>query len=143
MFAQSCLTLYDLMYSSTPGLSVPHHIPKFAQVHVHHIGDAIQSSHPPMPSSPSALNIFQNQGLFQWVSCSHQMTKILEFQLQHLSFQQVFRVDFPLDWLVWFLCCQRDIYCLYIVDHGGCNLVTKPCPILVTPRTVACQAPLY
>ena len=51
---------------------------------------------------------FQHQGLFQWVSCSHQMTKILELQLQHQSFQQVFRIDFPWAWPVWSLCCPGD-----------------------------------
>ena len=50
---------------STPGLPVPHHLPKFAQVHVHCISDAIQLSHPLMPSSPPALNLSQYQGLFQ------------------------------------------------------------------------------
>ena len=84
--AQSCLTFYNPMDCSTPGLPVPHHLPKFAQVHVHCIGDAIQPSHPLMLSSPSALNPSQDQGLFQWVHCSHQMTEILEFQLQHQSF---------------------------------------------------------
>ena len=69
--------------------------PKFAQVHVHCIGDAIQSSLPLTPSSPSALNLFQHQGLFQWVGCSHQMIKILELQFQHQTFQWVFRVHFP------------------------------------------------
>ena len=73
------------MHCSMPGLPVPHSLPKFAQVHVHCIGDAVQLSYPLMPS-PSALNLFQHQGLFQWVDCSHQMTKILEFQLQHQSF---------------------------------------------------------
>ena len=90
--AQSCLILWDPMDCSMPGLPVPHHIPKFAQVHVHCISDAIQPSYPLMPSS-SSLNLSQHQGLFQWVGCSHQMTKILEFQ--HQSFQRVFRVDFP------------------------------------------------
>ena len=66
---------------SMPGLSVPHHFLKFVQVNVHCISDANQPSHPLIPSSPSALNLFQHQGLFQWVSCSHQMTKILELQL--------------------------------------------------------------
>ena len=93
--AQLCPTLCDSMDYSTPGLSVPHHLPKFAQVHVHCIGDAIQPSHPLMPSSPSALNPLQHQRVFQSVSCSHKTTKILEFQLQHQSFQRVFRVDFP------------------------------------------------
>ena len=75
---QSCLTLCDPMDHSTPGLPVPPHLPKFAQVHVHCISEAIQLSDPLMLSSPSALNLSQQQGLFQRVSCSHQMTKILE-----------------------------------------------------------------
>ena len=62
--AQSCLTLCDPMDCSTPGLPVTHHLPKFAQVHVHCIGDAIQSSHPLMPSSPPALNLSLHEGLF-------------------------------------------------------------------------------
>ena len=61
-----------------------------------------------MPSSPSALNLSQHQGLFQWVGCSHQMTKILELQFQHQSFHWKFRVDFPYNWLVWSPCCPRD-----------------------------------
>ena len=77
----------------TPGFSVPHHLPEFAQVHVHCISDAIQPSHPVTPSSPSVLNLSQHQGLLQWVGCSCQVAKILE--LQHQSFQRVFRVDFP------------------------------------------------
>ena len=64
---ESCPTLCDPMDCSTPSLPVPHYIPKFAQVHVHCICDAIQPSHPPTPSSPSALNLSQHQGLFQWV----------------------------------------------------------------------------
>ena len=67
--AQSCLTLCDPMDCSTPGLPVTHCHLKFAQVHVHCIGDAIQPSHSLMPYSPSALNLSQHQGLFQWVSC--------------------------------------------------------------------------
>ena len=67
-FAQSCSTLCDPVESSMPGLSVPHHLPKFAQVHVPCIGDAIQPFHPLMPSSPSAVYLFQHQDLFQWVS---------------------------------------------------------------------------
>ena len=58
-------TLCDPMDCSTPGLPVPHHLPKFAQVNVHCIGDAIQPSHPLMPSSPSVLNLSQKQGLSQ------------------------------------------------------------------------------
>ena len=79
--------LCDLMNCRTPGLPVPHHLLKFAQVHVHCIGDAIQPSHLLMPSSPSALNLSQHQGLFQWVSCSHQMTKILEPKYQKTTYE--------------------------------------------------------
>ena len=96
--SQSCPTLCDPMDCSTSGLSVPQYLLKFSQGHVHCISDAIQPSHPLTPSS--ALSLFQHQGLFQSVRCSHHMTKILEFQLQLQSFQQVFRIDFPWDWLV-------------------------------------------
>ena len=90
---QLCLTFCDPRDCSTPGLSVPHHLPKFAQVHVHCISDAIQPPHPLMSSSPSVFNLSQHQGLFQQVVCSHQMTKILELKLQHQSFQGIYRVD--------------------------------------------------
>ena len=63
--AQSCPTLYNPVDYSTPGLPVPYHRPEFAQVHVCCIGDAVQLSHPLMPSSPSVLNLSQHQGLFQ------------------------------------------------------------------------------
>ena len=64
------------------------------QTHVHCIDDAIQPSHPLSSPSPPALNLSQHQGLFKWVSFSHQVAKVLEFQLQHQSFQWMFRVDF-------------------------------------------------
>ena len=105
---QSCPTLCDPMDCRKPGLSVPHHLPKFTQVHVRCIIGAIQLSHPLMLSSPSAFNLSKHQGLFRWVSCLHQMTKIRKFQFQHQSFQQVFRVYFPEDWLGWSPCCPRD-----------------------------------
>ena len=78
---------FDPKDCSMPGLPVPHHLPKFAQVHIHCIGDSIQPSHPLMLSSPSALNLSQHRWLFHWVGCLHQETKILELQLQHQSFQ--------------------------------------------------------
>ena len=90
--AQLCPTLHNPMKCSTLGLPVSHHLLEFAQVHAHCISDAIQPSHPMMSFSPSALNFSQHQGLFKWVSCLCQVTKILE--LQHPSFQWVFRVDF-------------------------------------------------
>ena len=93
LVAQSCPTLCDPMDWRTPGLPCPSPSLKFAQVHVHCISDAIQPSHPLTPSSSSALSLFQHQGLLQWVSCWHLVTKILEFQ--HQSFQWVSRVHFP------------------------------------------------
>ena len=85
--AQLCLTLCSSMDCSVPGFLVPHRLLRFAQVHVHRISDAIHPSHPLTPSFSSALSLSQHQGLFQWVSCSHQMNKILELQLQRQSFQ--------------------------------------------------------
>ena len=65
LVAQSCLTLYDPMDCSTPDLLVPQHLPEFAQLHFHCISDAVQPSHPLMPSSPTAFNLSQHQGFFQ------------------------------------------------------------------------------
>ena len=78
---QSCPTLCDPMNRSMPGLPVHHQLPEFAQTHVHRVSDAIQPSHPLLSPSPPALNLSQNQGLFKWVSSSHQVAKVLEFQL--------------------------------------------------------------
>ena len=96
------------MNYSIPGFSVYHYLPEFVQTHVHWVSDAKQASHPLSPPSPLALKFSQHQGLFQWVSSSHQVTKILELQLQHQSFQWIFRVDFLYNWLLWTPCCPRD-----------------------------------
>ena len=86
--------LCDPMDCSTPGHLSPHHLLEFAQVHVHWIRDAIQPSYPLSPSSPPALNLPQHQGLFHWGDSLHQVTKVLELQLQHQSFQWISRTDF-------------------------------------------------
>ena len=88
-----CPTLWDPMDCSMPGLPVHHQLPEFIQTHVHWVGDAIQTSHPLSSPSPLVFSLFQHQGLFQWVSSSHQVAKILEFQLQHQSFWWIFRTD--------------------------------------------------
>ena len=85
--AQSCQTLCDPMNPSTPGLPVHHKLPEFAQTHAHRVGDAIQPSHPLSAPPPPAPNPSQHQGLFQRVNSSHEVAKVLEFQLQHQSFQ--------------------------------------------------------
>ena len=90
---QSCLTLCDPMNHSTPGFPVHHQLQEFTQTHVHRVGDAIQPSHPLSSPSPPAPNPSQHQGLFQWVSSSHEVAKILEFQLQHQSLQWTPRTD--------------------------------------------------
>ena len=91
---QSCLTLCNPMNYSRPRFPVHHQLLEFAQTHVHQVSDAIQPSHSLSSPSPSALNLSQHQGLFQWVSSWHQVAKVFEFQLQHQSFQCIFRTNF-------------------------------------------------
>ena len=86
--------LCDPVDCSTPGLPVHHQLPELTQTHVHWVNDAIQSSHPLSSPSPPAFNLSQHQGLFQWVSSSRQVAKVLELQLQHQFFQWIFRTDF-------------------------------------------------
>ena len=90
--AQSCPTHCYPMNQSTPGLPVHHQLLELTQTHVHRVGDAIQTSRPLSSPSP-AFSLSQHQGLFQWVSSSHQVAKILEFQLQHQPFQWIRRTD--------------------------------------------------
>ena len=92
--AQSCLTLCNSMDCSTPGFPVLHHLLELAQTHVDWVSDAIQPSRPLSSPSPPAFSLSQHQALFQWVSSSHQVAKVLELQLQHQSFQWIFRTDF-------------------------------------------------
>ena len=90
---QLCPTLCNPMNRSTPGLLVHHQFLEFTQTHVHRGGDAIQPSYPLSSPSPPAPNPSQHQGLFQWVNSSHEVAKVLEFQLQHQSFQWTPRTD--------------------------------------------------
>ena len=116
----SHVRLFDPMNCSSPGLPVHHQLPELAQTHVHQVGDAIQlpelaqthihqvgdaiqPSHPLSSLSPPTFSLSQHQSLFQWVSSSHQVAKVLELQLQHQCFQWIFRTDFLWDWLVWSL----------------------------------------
>ena len=98
--------LCDPMNHSTPGLPVHHQLPEFTQTHVHWVGDAIQPSHLLLSTSPPSFHLSQHQGLLKWVCSLHQVAKVLEFQLQHQSFQWIFRTDFL--WLIWSLCSPRD-----------------------------------
>ena len=91
---QLCPTLCDPMDCSTPGLPVHHQLLEFTQTHVRWVSDAIQPSHPLSSPSPPTFNLSQHQGLFQWVRSSHQVARVLEFQLQHQSFQRIFRTEY-------------------------------------------------
>ena len=78
---------------STPGFAVHHQLSELAQTHVHWVGDAIQPSHPLLAPSP-AFYLWQHHSLFQWVKSLHQVAKVSELQLQHQSFQWIFRTNF-------------------------------------------------
>ena len=114
--AHSCLTLCDPMDCSTPGFPVPHHLSEFAQTHVRWVSDAIQLSHPLLSPSSPAFDLSQHRGLFQWVTSLHQVAKVLE--LQHQSFQRIFRVYFLQDWLVWSPCSPRDSQ-VFLQQHSS------------------------
>ena len=91
---QSCLTHWASKDYSTPHLPVHHQLPEHTQTHLHQVSDAIKPSHPLSSPSPPAFNLSLHQGLFQGVSSLHQVAKVLAFQLQHQSFQWMFRTDF-------------------------------------------------
>ena len=100
LVAQWCLILCDPMDCSMPRFPVHHQLLESTQTHVHWVSDAIQPSHPLSSPCPPAFNLTQDQNFFQWVSSLYQVVKVLEFQLQHQSFQWLLRTDFLLDGLV-------------------------------------------
>ena len=106
--AQSCRTLCDPIDCSKPGLPVHDHTLELAQTHVHRVGDVIEPSCPLSSPFPPDFNLYQHQGLFQWIGSSHHVAKILALQLQLQSFQWTFSIDFLKDWLVWSPCSPRD-----------------------------------
>ena len=96
---QWCPTLFDPMNRSTPGLPVHQQLPEFTQTHVHWISDAIQPSHPLSSPSPT-FNLSQHQGLFKWVSSSHQVARVLEFSFNiSPSNEHPGLTSFRMDWL--------------------------------------------
>ena len=123
LVAKSCPILCNLMDSSIPGSSVLCYLPEFAQIHVHWVSDAILPSHRLPPPSLIAFKLSQHQGLFQWVSSSHQIAKVLEFQLQPQSFQWIFRFDW-LDLLI----VQQTLKSLH--QHHNSKASVLWCPAL-------------
>ena len=139
----SFLIICNPMNWSTLVLPVHHYISKFAQTHVHWVSPlshAHPPSHPLSPPSPS-LNLFQHQGLFQWFNSSYQVAKVLELQLQHQSFQWIFRVDFLWDWLLWSTCCPRDSQESYSAIDCSVQSLSHVW-LFATPWTAAPQASL-
>ena len=105
---ESCPNFCDLMDCSIPGLPVHHQLPECTQTHVHWVCGATQPSHALLSPSPPAFNLSQHQGLLKWVSSTHQVAKVLEFQLQEQSFKWIFRTDFLQDGLVGSPRCPSD-----------------------------------
>ena len=139
------MCLSDPMDCSTPGLPVHHQFLEFTQTHAHWVGDAIQPSHPLSSLTPPAFNLSQHQGLFKWLSSSHQVAKVLEFQLQHQSFQWIFRTDvFRIDWLD-LLAVQGTLKNLLqhhsskasILWHSAFFIVQLSHPYVTTGKTIA------
>ena len=125
--------------------TVHHQLLEFTQTHVHWVCDAIQPSYPLSSPSPPAFNLSQHQGLFKWVSSSHQVAKVLEFQLQHQSFQGTFRIDsFRMDWLD-LLAVQGTHKSLLqhhsskasILWHSAFFIVQLSHPYMTTEKTIA------
>ena len=141
--AQSHPTLCNPMDCSTPGLPVHHQLPEFTQTQVHWISDAIQLSHPLLFPSPPTFYLSQDEGLFNRVSSLHQVAKVLEFQLQHQSFQWIFRlISFRMDWLD-FLAVQGTLRSLLqhhsskasILPHSAFFMVQFSYPYMTTGKT--------
>ena len=112
MFQFSCSVVSDSLrprgLQHRPGFPVYRQVLDFTQTHDHWVSDAIQPSHPLSSPSPPAFNLSRHHGVFQRVSASNHVAKVLEFQLQHQSLQRIFTADFLYVWLVWSPCCTRD-----------------------------------
>ena len=147
---QSTPTLCNPVNRSMPGLPVHHQLPESTQTHVHQVRDTIQPSHPLSSPSPPALNLSQHQGLFQWVSCSHQ---VLEFQFaKYWSFsfsispsnEHTGLISFRMDWLD-LLAVQGTLKSLLqhhsakasILLHSAFFIVQLSHPYMTTRKTIA------
>ena len=113
----SCVWLCDPMNRSKPGFAVHHQLPESTQTHVHWVDDAIQPSHPLSSPSPPALNLSQHQGLFQWVSSSNQVAKVLDLQFQHQSFQWT---PTPLGWTGWISLQSKGLWRVFSTESINC-----------------------
>ena len=136
---KSHLTLCDPTECSMPGLTTSQSFPKFMSIKL-----VMPSNHLilwyPLLLLPS-FNLSQHWSLFQWVGCSHQVAKVLQLQLQHQSFQWVFRVDFLYHWLVWSPWSPRDSQHhsskALILQHSAFFMVQLSHPYMTTGKTIA------
>ena len=144
LVAQSSPTLCDPMNCSMPGLPVHHQLPEFTQTHVHWVGDTIQPSQP--LSSPSPIfKLSEHQGLFKWVSSSHQVAKVLEFSFSISPFNEYSGlISFRMDWLD-LLAVQGTLKSLLqhhsskasILRHSASSVVQLSHPYMTTGKTIA------
>ena len=141
---QPCPTFSHPMNRSTPGLPVHHKLLESAQTQVHWVGDAIQPSHPLSSPSPPTLNLSHYQGLFKWVNSLHEVAKVLEFQLQHKSFQWTPRTDLPQDGLGGSPCSAGTLKLLQhhsskasVLRCSAFFLVQLSHPYMTTGKTIA------
>ena len=135
--AQSGPALCNPMNHSTLGLPVHHQLQEFTQTHVHWVGDAIQPSHPLLSPSPPALNLSQHQGLFQWVSSLHQVAKVLEFQLQHQSFEWTPGLIF---WDISVIISSSKFLLPFFSPPSGATVMLSLICLMVEGKESACNA---
>ena len=140
-----CLTLCYPLDCSMPGFPVHHQLPQLAQTHVHWVGDAMQPSHPLLSTSPPAFNLSQHQSIFQWVSSSHQVAKVLELQFSiSPSNECAGLISFKIDWLD-LLGVQGILKCLLqhhiskasILWQSALFMVQLSHPYMITGKTIA------
>ena len=142
--AQLCLTLCDPMNCSMPGLPVHHQLLEFTQTHVHRVSGAIQPSHPLLYPSPPAPNPSQHQSLSQWVNSSHEVAKVLEFQLSSIPSKEIPGLIFRRDWLD-LLAVQGTLKSLLQHDNSKPSILWRsafftvqlPHPYMTTGKTIA------
>ena len=132
------------MNCRTPGLPVHHQLLEFTQSHVHRVSDAIQPSHPGSSPSSPAPDLSQHQSLCQWVNSSHEVAKVLEFQLQHQSFQWKPRISFRMYWLNLYAVqgtlksfLQHHSSKASILWHSDFFIVQLSHPYMTTGKTIA------
>ena len=124
---------HDLQHTRPP---CPSPTPWVYPPHVHWVGDAIQPSHPLLSPSPPALNLSQHQGLLQWLSSSHEVAKVLEFQLQHQSFQWTPRTDLAVQGTLKSL-LQHHSSKTSILQCSAFFIVQLSHPYMTTGKTIA------